>query len=177
MNAQAARRHAVSEGFSLVELMVVGTVVFLLLGGVTLVLAQSGKQVWQQAESQIVTVSDAQRALDRMSEDLRNGRQANLACQTAAAGACITPPCLAFDLADGGGRLTYQLSVIGQLLRTVNTGQPQVVASGLSRFTPSCRLNGLVQLEVTAEVTYQQGETTYTLARRPMTSNVFVQNP
>jgi hypothetical protein len=147
------------------------------MGGMSLVLAQSGKDVWQRSESEIVTISDAQRALDRMGEDLRAARQANMTCATAAGGVCITAPCLQFDLADGSGRITYQLSVIGQLLRTVDDGNPAVVASGLTDFTPSCQLNGLVKLEVTAEASQVHAGATHTYSTRPMTSNVFVQNP
>lgn len=171
----ASRR--ATAGFSLVELLIVGGVIFVLVNGVTLVLAQSGKQVWERAESGVTTVSDAQRALDRITEDLQNARQANLSCQTAVSATCITPPCLVFDLADGSGRVTYQLSVIGQVLRTLDQGQPQVVGSGLTDFTPTCLPNSLVKLDVTAEATARTGTQQYTLATRPMTSTVFVQNP
>lgn len=167
-----------NKGFSFVELLIVGSIVFVLMGGVSLVLAQTGKNVWERAGSEIVTVADAQRALDRMTEDLRNGRQTNLSCPTAAAGDCTSPPCLVFDLADGSDTLTYQLNGFEQITRTFeSTGSPVVVAGGITDFTPTCQINSLVRLEVTAEATASDGRSAETLSTRPLVSNVFVQNP
>jgi hypothetical protein len=165
-----------ARGFTIVELLIVGGVVFILLGGMTLVLSESGRRLWIQSDAEIVTLSDAQRALMRINEDLRNARQANLSCTTAATATCTTPPCLEFDPAGGGGRLTYQRTAGGLLTRSVG-GATQTVGSGLSGFLPTCQANGLVKLLVAAQVTGTDGGVPYIVSNRVLLSQVHVQNP
>ena len=54
-------------GFTFIELLMVGSVVFVLLGGIMLVLSEVGAQVWNRTEVQQVSLDDAQRALDLQS--------------------------------------------------------------------------------------------------------------
>jgi hypothetical protein len=148
----------------MVELLVVGIVVLALLSGMALVLAESGKLVWVRADGQITTITDAQRALDRVSEDLRRGKQANLTCVNNQ---------LAFDLADGSGRVTYARTQAGTLTRAVGVATASAVAGGLVNFSvPSCA-GGLVKLEVTAQMNLPGGGT----SAQTLASQVWVQSP
>ena len=147
----------------MVELLIVASVVFVLIGGITLTLSQAGKQVWVRTDGAFVSLSDAQRALDRVSEDLRQASQANLVC---AAGQ------LDFDLI-GGDHITYALNTNTGLLTRTDAAAPKVVADGIATFTPSCQSgSGLVRLHVLAQKTTPSGTW-----NQPLDSQVFVQNP
>ena len=156
-------RPAGASGFTLVELLMVGTIAFVLVAGLTLVFARLGGQVWSRTEGSLTSLSDAQRALDRVSEDLRKASQANLVC---------APGQLDFDLPDGGPHITYTLDAdTGHLMRD-DAITPKVVASGIVSFVPTCQAGGLVQLHLMA-----QSPTSFGALSQPLDSQIWVQNP
>ena len=147
----------------MVELLIVASVVFVLVSGITLTLSQAGQQVWVRMDGALVSLSDAQRALDRVSEDLRQASQANLVC---AAGQ------LDFDLI-GGGHITYILDANTKRLTRDDATLAKVVADGIASFTPTCQAgSGLVRLHLLAQRTTPAGSW-----NQPLDSQVFVQNP
>ena len=128
-----------SGGFTFVELLIVGLVVVVVVNGMAWALASSGRMTWMRTDSKTASLIAAQRALDRVSEELRQASQATVTC---------TADQLTFISAAGGTAITYHLNA-GALVRTQNE-VTRSMAAQISAFTPSCRANGLVRLEVTA---------------------------
>jgi type II secretory pathway pseudopilin PulG len=166
-------------GFTIVELMIVGGVVFILLNGMTLMLSETGRQIWQRTDVQMVTIQDAQLAMDRLTRDLRRASQTGLQCPTAAAGDCTTPPCLEFNMdPDGPGgaaaqAIVYQRTGGNALTRMVDGVGPELIAGNLQGFQPRCvTATGVVELHVTAQVMTAHGPSQQTLH-----STVRIQNP
>ena len=162
-----------SAGFTLVELIIVGSVVFILVGGISMVLAETGRQVWNRTDSRIVSLQGAQRALDRMSEDLREASRS-----TVVAGANCAADRLGFTIdRDGSGPIApvavlYTRAGDGTLSRDQD-GAAQVVAARLTGFTPTCGANGLIRLEVTAQYARLDG----IVSTDTLSSQVWVQSP
>jgi hypothetical protein len=150
-------------GFTLVEMLVVGLVTVSVLGGMVLALADSGKRMWTMTDTRVATLTAAQIALDRLTEDLRVAHQANLGCGSDQ---------LAFNPVGGGLRTTYSRDPVTRLLtRAQGGGNPQIIAADIEAFSPTCQA-GLVKLQLTARVNSPQGPSTQTL-----NSQVWIQNP
>ncbi len=165
------RRVCRSSGFTLIELIVVVTVVMLIVGGVLLSLTRTGTQIWSRSDSQIASATAAQQALNRVTEDLRRARRFGLNCSTAFGGGYLW-----FNPVDGGPTVQYAFNPFTDtkdtLVRTQN-GVPQVMVGGLTQFIPKCGLgDDLVRISVTAEVKGFAGSWGQTLM-----SQVRVQNP
>jgi hypothetical protein len=146
----------------MVEILIVGAVTALVVAGLLAGVTDSGNRLWVRTDSQVATLTAAQRAMDRLSEDLGRARQAGLACGQ---------DLLAFDPVGGGARVTYTRDPAGNLVRTPAGGAAQVVGAQLDRFLPICQA-GLVRLELVARVLSRYGPATQTLH-----SQVWVQNP
>ena len=154
-------------GFTFFELLMVGSIVFVLLGGIMLALSHVGTQVWNRTEVQQVSLDSVQRALDRMSEDLRQASQTGLGC---AAGTLTLTPAVG-----GGGQIRYSRAANGQLSR-LQGGVTVVVASGLTAFTPTCSAEGnagLTRLALTAQATGPGG----LVSAQTLSTHVWVQSP
>ena len=154
-------------GFTFLELLIVGSVVFVLMGGIMLAFSRVGAQVWNRTEVRQVSLSDAQRALDRMSEDLRQASQTGLAC--AVDTLTLTPA------VGGGGQIQYSRAANGQLSR-LQGGVTVVVGSGLTAFTPTCSAAGnagLTRLALTAQATGPKG----LVSAQTLSTHVWVQSP
>ena len=149
----------------MVEMLIVGLIVALVVGGMTTALANSGSQIWLRTDVAMSSLSSAQRALDRISEDLhRRATQASLACSTDQ---------ITFDPVGGGGPVAYVRTALGDLIRAEGALN-DVMTTGLDAFAPACAAGSpLVRLLVTARVTAMSGIS----AQRQMQSQVWVQNP
>ena len=158
-------------GFTLVEISVVAVIVALVFGGTMFVVAQSGKQVWERTDARMATLNQVQIAVNRVSDDLHNASQANLACVAGATATCTTPPCLEFTPAGALPRVTYQRTGAGNLTRTQN-GATQTVAANLVTFLPSCGGGGLVRLHVSAQMAGTSG-----YPMQSIDSQVWAQSP
>ena len=159
-------------GFTLVEMLIVGTVVLVLIGGSAQALSVTGRQVWLRTDSQIAGLTAAQRALDRMGEDLRQARQANLTCgANQVAFDPAPPPCYQIPCPAPPARISYSLDQNGNLLRQQGAATPEIRGSELLTFTSSCQ-TGVVGLQMTAQINTPNGQFT-----RLLTSEVRVQSP
>ena len=148
-------------GLTLTELLCV-SLILMLVGGVALVLAQTGGQIWLRTDAQLTSLTQVQRAINLLSKDLREARRAGLTCGPGST-VVLTPVI-------GTGPITYQFSG-GQLTKQVGTNAPQVMVSGLTAFTPTCASGGsVVQLRLTAQVNAWSGPST-------LSSQVWVQSP
>jgi len=159
MSAALTWRGGDRRGLTFTEVLFAGFI-FVLIAGVSLALVQSGDQVWRRIEARLATLTQAQIALDRVSEGLRSARQDGLTC---------SPTTLTFTPTSGPEPVTYQLNGT-DLVRDVG-GIPQVIAAGVQAFTPTCAPGGpVVQLRLMVQANVWQD---------PMTLNaqVWVQNP
>ncbi len=145
-------------GFTLVELMMVCAVSSLVIGAV-FVMSQAGTQAWVRTDAQLTSLTEAQQALDRLSEDLRAASQNPV---PTCAGGQLT-------MTVGGVPITY--SVVNTNLTRTQNATAQVVASGVTALTPTCSQN-LVSVTLTAQVGTRYGPLTQTLQ-----SQVWVRTP
>ena len=151
-----------SGGFTFVELLIVGLIVVLVVNGMAWALVSTGQNIWRRTDSEMTLLAAVQRALDRVSEDLYQASQATVTCPAGQ---------LTFVPAAGGTAITYSISG-GNLVRTQN-GTTQPMAGEITAFTPSCQANGLVRLELTAQVAMNST----TNITQVLSSQVRVQNP
>lgn len=138
----ALRRSA----FTLVELLFVSVVlaIAVVLG---VVLTQSGVFVWERTDLQLTAMADAQRAMDRVTEDLRVASRGSVTTCSQAAG-------LTFRIVNPDGTLTPSITYTRagtQLLRTPFAAASQVVAEHITLFAPVCQAGGVVWLRVSAQ--------------------------
>ena len=157
-------------GFSLVESLV-ACLILALVGGVILVLSQTTQRVLGVTDAELTNLTDAQQALNRLTEDLHKACQGTLGC---AAGQVIfkqpsggSSTCLA-----GDPNITYALTA-GRLTRQVGGGAPVDVATGLTAFTPACQANGVVKLRLTAQMTKPNAPS----VTHRLESHVWARNP
>jgi len=154
-----------ARGFTAVELLIVSGIAFGLWGGLALMTTDAGSRVWSRTDSQMATMSAAQRALNRLTEDLR-------AASLAAPVTCL-PGDITFTRSSDGAAMRYQFNAAtGNLTRTEG-GVPRVVAGNLTALTfPTCA-NGLVRIALTTRVApANRTPATYTLD-----SQVRIRNP
>ena len=154
-----------TRGFTMVELLIVTGVAFSLWGGLALITTDAGNRVWSRADTQMATMSSAQLALGRLTEDLRAASlAAPVTCQ---------PGDIRFTRSSDGTAMRYQLNAATGALTRTEAGVSRVVASNLSALTfPTCT-NGLVQVTLTTRVApVNRTPATYTL-----NSSVRIRNP
>ena len=143
------RRWMGERGFTYVEVLVVVMISVLVVNGMVWALTRSGQMVWTRTDSKMVSLAAVQRALDRVSEDLRRASRATVLC---AAGQ------LTFGQDTNGDQIIDRTIIYsrnaaaGTLIRTENNGAPKSMAAQITAFTPSCQASGLVRLQVTAQV-------------------------
>ncbi len=163
-------------GLTLVEVLVVSATFLVLIGGISLVLASSGQRVWNRTDAQLVSITQVQQGLNRLSEDLHRASQTGLVCNPANP----PPPSLSFCVngaCPGGTRVTYQCTSCnaagqGTLLRTEGANPARIVATRISAFTPSCQAGGVVQIVLSTQGTTPQG-----VGSQSVQTQIFVQNP
>lgn len=144
-------------GFTIVEL-VLTSVIMVGIATVLLVFAVTGRRVWGVADVQLTSLNEAQRAMNRLTEDLREATQASLNCGAV----------LSFQRF-GGGATTYRI-IAGKLTRDTGAG-PQPIASGAETFMTACP-SPLVRISLTVQATTLEGRSVQTLD-----SSVFVRAP
>lgn len=159
-------------GFTFVETLFVGVVVFVLLSGVTLVFMDTGARVWATTETQLVTLESAKRALHRLSAELREASRTNLSCNVGGVDVAFDPiPAQAEGVAPP--RVSYWRDTnTGSLMRQDQGADPTVAVAGLTDFTVTCPAAELVRLEVTARFA-----TPHRAATQTLTSYVRLLNP
>lgn len=163
-------------GYTLIELLVVVVIVFVAVGGLVLVLNEAGRNTWLTTQAQVDSQTEAQRVLDRISEDVRNVSRAQVRCAAAAPQLQIglpdgAPTEIEYAYAGGGGT--------GTLDRTVGGINPVRLGSRLVAFscTPLGISTGVLTIQVTsrgvARVT-AAGARNYDQA---LTASIFIQLP
>ena len=174
MRADTDRR--CERGVTLFEMLVVSVILVTLVGGTVMVLAETQNRVWSRTNGQLITLSDAQIALDRVTEDLRMARQpVTCANGTVSFTQLLSDPVTHQLVA--GPVVTYQCTgcsnaTPGTLTKTAANAAPQVMASGLTNFTGTCLSTQLVKVALTSQVNTSRGVLTHTLE-----SNVWIRNP
>lgn len=156
-------------GFTLVEIILVGGVLSVVIGGMMLVLAETGRNVWARTDAQLTSLTDAQRALGRVSEDLRRAVSSSLS--DTGPNSCRANT-LSFLESGTIRRITYTRDNSNALTRQVDANPALTVASGLTAFTPACPGGGLVRLTLTARANSLRGPSTQELE-----SAIWVRNP
>ena len=156
-------------GMTLIELMVAGGVVFVVLCGLTYSIATTGDNVWARTDTLLAAMTPAQQAINRITEDLH--------------AATLAQPvtCAAGDLqftrkvAGADRAIRYQLdAATGMLSRTEGLNPAQVVAANISALTfPTCNVNGVVQLSLTARVVPRRGP----VVIQTLASQVLIRHP
>ena len=160
------RKLADEQGMTFVELLIVGLIVALVINGMAFALATSGKNVWLRTDSRMTSLSAAQRALNRLSEDLHRASQATLNCSTANT--------VTFTPVGAADPVTYTLNSANNTLTRTDTLGTQVVAGYIRAFAPACQPNNpLVQLQLTARVPMVQN----TFLDQPLATQVRVVSP
>ena len=140
-----------ARGFTTVELLIVSGIAFSLWGGLALMTTDAGNRVWSRTDLQTATMSAAQIALNRLTEDLR-------AASLAAPVACL-PGDITFSRdPDGPGGplppvpMRYQLDAATGILTRTEGLASRIAGGNISALAfPSCA-NGLVQVQLTTRV-------------------------
>ena len=156
---------------TLVELMVVMVVVLGAVFGLVYVLSEAGRTTWLFTDAQMESSTDAQRALDRMAEDLRVAQAAQVRCLNAGAGP------LEMGQDETAAEIVYVFdAATGSLLRTQATANPAVVTVGSKLTAFTCTdpdANQVVTLTVTSRGGLPNGRTDSQTLR----TNVWIQLP
>ncbi len=145
-------------GFTLVEAMM-ATVVLVLIGGMTFAMAQTSPRVWSQTSQRLSSITDGQRVLDRVSEDIRYASAATLNCAPAA------PNELTFTSKRGGVDAAVAYNQQGSDL--LKNGQ--AMARGVTAFRALDCTGGRVVLQLTVRVD--------AASSRTLTSQVWARQP
>lgn len=128
-----------------VELLIVGLIVALVINGMAFALATSSKMTWIRTDTRMTSLTAAQRALNRLSQDLHGASQATLDCDTANQ--------VAFTPVGTVGLVTYTLNTASNTLMRTDTLGTVPVAGYIQSFSSVCqRDNPLVRLQLTARV-------------------------
>lgn len=157
-------------GFTLVEILV-AMAVCVGIGAAVLVLAQIGAKFWGATNAQLTTLTDAQRAVDRLREELSGARRNGLTCSADNTTVSFNPL--------AGAPITYAFAG-GNLTRT-QAGVSQVVASGIvvsadpGEEPIRCLPNSVVEVTLRVPNTALAPSATQTL--NTLRARVWVRNP
>ena len=160
------------EGFTAVELLIVGGIAFGLVGGMMFVTTDAGSRVWARTDSQVATMTATQRVLNRLREDLH--------AASLAAGVTCAPGDLSFAQDPDGpeGPLApvtyrYQLDAATETLQRTVGAVTSVISGNVSAMTfPTCA-NGMVRVALTTRVVPRRWQT----ATHTVESQMRIQNP
>lgn len=151
-------------GFTAVELLIVGGIVFGLVGGMMFMTTDAGSRVWARTDSQVATMTATQRVLNRLREDLH--------AASLAAGATCQPGDLRMTRASDGAAMRYQLDAATETLRRTVGGATSVISGNVSAMTFACA-NGVVRVALTTRVVPGRWQT----ATHTVESQMRMQNP
>jgi len=146
-------------GMTLTEVLMVAMIMPLVVG-VFAVLADQSQQTWLRTDTRLTSLTASQRALDRVSEELRRSTQVSVTCVDAGT--------LRFTTFDGA-TLEYSRNDQGQLIRRQIQQGPDALsatAGNLTSFAPTCENSGLVTIRVGVRVDGHKGFSTQTLESR-----------
>ena len=153
------------EGFTAVELLIVGGIAFGLVGGMMLVTTDAGNRVWARTDSQVATMTATQRVLNRLREDLH--------AASLAVGATCQPGDLQMTRASDGAVIRYQLDAATETLQRTVGATTSTVSGNVSAMTfPACA-NGVVGVALTTRVVPRRWQT----ATHTVESQMRMQNP
>ncbi len=141
-------------------------VILCLIGGMVCVIAQTGNQLWGSTDRRLASLTDAQRVLDRLTEDLRRAKRTSLVAPCAGPLTFSTVADQVITYNFDGDTLVRQEQIGAQAPTSL------VIGAGLSAFSVSCDPNGLVRLALTV-----QAQRFSDASRQTLTSQVFVKNP
>ena len=141
-------------GFTAVELLMV-TVVMVLIGAAVMVMSQTGPRVWTQTTTQLASITNGQRAMDRVITDLRAASSASVNCAPPA------PNELTFTRL--GAPVSYDQN------GTVLARNGATVAGDVSGFRCTRFVDGHVAVQVTVRVDAAR--------TRTLTSQIWVRQP
>lgn len=167
--------------FTLTELVVVSAILTSVVAGLGVVMTQSGAFVWERTDLRLTAMADAQRAMDRLTEDLRSASLATLG--QGVGGGCSEAAGMSFrkfepDPADPTQLVLSPFIIytrVGtQLTRTVDGQAPQVVAGHVVLFAPVCQPGGVVWLRVSAQPPTNKASLG---AVQGLSSKVWLKNP
>ena len=157
-----------SRGYMLAELLVVTVIIGLVLGGILIVVTDSGQNAWLKGHAEWVGQTESQRVVDRLTQDLGTASAATVNC----AGAPNT-------LLIGGGANMIQYDYTppagvgnGVLSRTQG-GTTVVLADHLTNFTLPMCVNGLIRIQVTSQGRAGRGWT----VPQTVSTSIWVQSP
>ncbi len=171
MSAQHEGRLNRSSGFTLVELITVLVLVVVVGLGVVLSLTRTNEQTWLRTDTMIASNTSAQRALDRLTADLRRAKRQFLRCDPQNVNNPVDDV-LQFYPLNNTPQVSYFVTA-GTLYREQGGTPLQVAASGITAFQPVCAANAeLVQILLTARVKGLAGTMDQTLM-----TQVRAQNP
>ena len=146
------------QGLTFVETLIV-TVVLALIGGMAMIMSQTGPRVWTQTSTRLASITNGQRALDRVIGDLRGASSPTVNCAPGA------PDELTFTQLVNGNPVAVAYDLNGTTL--FKNGQ--AVAGDLSAFRCTRFADGHVQIEVGVRVDAS--------TVRTLTSQVWVRQP
>jgi hypothetical protein len=176
-------------GLTLVEVMIV-SLLLVLVGGASVIMMSSSHTAWTTTDLRLELMTNSQRALDRLSEDLRQASANPIAAfsLTAPGANCAANTLQFISLKPGetNNMISYTLGG-NQLTRssTPTEGPPfytlngdattHVVGAGLASFTPACSATavGVVTLTLLAQPTTPDSR----VPPQTIVSQVWVQNP
>ena len=150
--------------FTTVEMLIV-TVVMLLIGGAVMVMSQTGPRVWTQTTTQLASITNGQRAMDRVLGDLRQASTTTVNCAPGG-GNELTLTQMRDTNGDG---VPDPVNVSYDQNGTVLARNGATVAGDVSGFRCTRFGDGRVAVEVTVRV-----DATRT---RTLTSQVWVRQP
>ena len=169
-----------ARGVSLLELLIVTVIVLLVVMGSILVLTRTGGQMWSRTDAQMTSATAAQQALNRLTEDARQARRSGLACNLNGPGVEVW--FLTLPPANGSPEVQYTFRpsdpdplIRRSLMRTVQGSPAQVVATGITAFSPvNCAAGSeLVRISLTAQVAGFGGVS----SPQTLVSQMWVPNP
>lgn len=124
-----ARRFRAQGGWSVVELITVLVIVLVVVAGMAAALTGTGLRIWGLSDAQLTSASNAQRALDRMSADLRRAQRASVRCPAATA--------LEFSYVGSPAVMTYLRNAQSELVLSDGV-TPRVQARNITSFRVEC---------------------------------------
>ncbi len=176
-------------GLTLVEIMIV-SLLMVIVGGAIMLMMSSSQAAWMTTDVRLELMTNSQRALDRISEDLRQASANPIAAfsliTTGANCAANTLQFISLKPGETNNVIGYTLAG-GQLTRasTPTNGPPtytptgatptQVVGAGLASFTPACSATavGVVDLTLIAQPPTPDSR----IPPQTIVSKIWVQNP
>jgi Tfp pilus assembly protein PilE len=160
------------QGFTFVEILI-SAVVMTFLGGVAVVMAQASGQLWNRTDVRMTAISDTQRVMNHLVEDLTRASRTDIVCTPGADGNPLDDQ-ISFFLAPRASGIDVSYSVNGarELVRAQGVSAV-TVAPNMTAFVPTCSAGGLIDLMVATQASTELGGD----VTQQVQSRVFVKSP